>query len=353
MTISAVLLIAAVLAVLVIRADAAPERKAGTSTRVSTAPVTTGNMVATTNARATLHYSGERALTAAPSGVVTALPSVGAVIAPGGTLYRVNNAPVILLRGSLPAWRSFETGMQPGEDVRQLEQNLGTLGMFRGDPDVTFTKATAAAVSTWQKSLGVERTGRLDRTAILFADHDLRAAQATAVVGAEVAAGATLYTVSATTKIVDLDLRLADQQLAVVGAGVGITLPDGTTTPGLIESVGEPVERGGDDRAAEDASATFVLPVTVTVADQAAVGAFSRASVSVQFTSALADGVLTVPVEALVATDATSFAVETPGAAGDGSARRIPVTIGAFASGRVQISGEGIREGLAVVVPAS
>jgi peptidoglycan hydrolase-like protein with peptidoglycan-binding domain len=348
-----VVVIAAVLAVLVIRGTAAPDSTAAPAVPMSTDAVTTGDMVSATNARATLHYAQEAPLLAAPGGVVTALPTVGSVIAAGGTLYRVDNRPVVLLRGTLPAWRAFETGMSVGEDVRQLEQNLAALGVFRGPVDATFTAATAAAISSWQKSLGVERTGRLDRGAILFSDHDLRVAHATAALGADVGAGTELYRVSATDKIVDLDLRLADQQLAVVGNPIGITLPDGTTTTGSIATVGEPLEREADaaEGGATGASGTFVVPVTVTLADQAAVAAFPRATVTVQFSSTLAEGVLTVPVEALVASDATSFAVETPGEAPGDAARRIPVVLGAFASGRVQVTGAGIREGLPVVVP--
>jgi peptidoglycan hydrolase-like protein with peptidoglycan-binding domain len=347
------LVIAAAIAALVVVAPGSPAPAADAPRSLPTVPVTTGDMVSATNARATLHYAQERPLVAARGGVLTALPAPGAVVAPGGVLYRLDNVPVVLLRGSLPAWRPFEAGMPAGEDVRQLEQGLAALGVFRGAADATFSAPTATAISAWQKALGVERTGRLDRTAILFSDHDLRVAGATAALGADVAAGTELYRASADAKVVDLDLRLGDQQLAVIGAGVGITLPDGTTTPGSITAVGEPLERASADGATDAAAATFVVPVTVAVTDQAAVAAFPRASVTVQFSSTLAAGVLTVPVEALIALDASSFAVETPASGANDATRRIPVTIGAFASGRVQVSGEGIREGLPVVVPGS
>jgi peptidoglycan hydrolase-like protein with peptidoglycan-binding domain len=338
---------------LYLRGATEPAPAVAAAPALPTVPVTTGDMVQATSARGTLHHAQEATVGAAAAGVVTALPAAGSVIAPGGTLYRVDERPVVLLRGALPAWRAFEAGMTPGEDVRQLEENLIALGVLRGEADARFTRATATAVSAWQQALGVERTGRLERTAVLFADHDLRVAQVTAALGAEVGPGVPLYTVSSTTKVVDLDLRLSDQQLAVVGTPVGLTLPDGTTTTGTVAAVGEPVERGGDD-AAQGASsgATFVVPVTVAVTDQAAVGAVGRATVTVQFSSTLADDVLTVPVEALVATDATSFAVETPEGADDGAVRTLPVTVGAFAAGRVQVTGDGVREGLAVVVPA-
>jgi hypothetical protein len=350
------LVVGAIITTQLIAGTVVKEPTAQSRAALTTAPVTTGNMVSATNAAATLHYSQESPLASGPGGVVTALPPTGSVVAPGGILYEVDDHPVMLLRGSLPAWRTFELGMTDGDDVLQLEQNLTALGVpFTGDVDSKFTAATAKAISAWQKGLGVEQTGTLDRTAILFIDHDLRISQQTAALGATVAVGTELYRVSATDKVVDLDLRLADQQLAVIGSTVGITLPDGTSTSGSIAAVGDPLERGSKD-ASTDAStaagATFVVPVTVTLADQAAVTAFPRASVSVQFSSTLAENALTVPVEALVATGADSFAVKTPDGAGDEAVRTIPVTVGAFATGRVQITGDGIRDGLKVVVPA-
>lgn len=349
-----VLVIAAVVAALLLRGTPAPTPTDQTAARMTTVPVTTGDMVSTITARATLHHSQEGSLVTSSGGVVTALPAAGTVITPGTALYRINDLPVVLLRGALPAWRPFEAGMSPGDDVRQLEQNLTDLGMFQGKVDGTFTQATADSINAWQKTLGVERTGKLDRSAIVFSNHDLRIAQVTATLGAEITGGTELYRTSATDKVVDLDLRLADQQLAVVGSEVRLALPDGTATAGSVAGVGDPVERdAGDGAASTDTAGTFVVPVTVTVPDQAALGAFPRASVTVQFSSTLANDALTVPVEALVATDATTFAVQVPSDDPGEVVQRIPVSVGAFASGRVQISGDGIREGLTVVVPES
>ena len=50
----------------------------------------------------------------------------------GSTLYRVDNLPVVLMTGPLPAWRSFSAGMSDGPDVAQLESNLIALGDARG-----------------------------------------------------------------------------------------------------------------------------------------------------------------------------------------------------------------------------
>jgi multidrug efflux pump subunit AcrA (membrane-fusion protein) len=53
-----------------------------------------------------------------------------------------------------------------------------------------------------------------------------------------------------------------------------------------------------------------------------------------------------VPITALVATAAGSYAVELAG-----SHRLVPVTVGAFADDWVQVEGSGLTPGMRVVVP--
>ena len=65
---------------------------------------------------------------------------------------------------------------------------------------------------------------------------------------------------------------------------------------------------------------------------------------SVNFAQASAKNVLSVPVTALVATSGSSYAVQEANA----SRKLIPVTVGLFAAGYVQISGSGIYPGLEV-----
>jgi len=62
--------------------------------------------------------------------------------------------------------------------------------------------------------------------------------------------------------------------------------------------------------------------------------------------------VLTVPVDALVPISENEFAVELPRTTSSAKRTLVPVTVGAFASGMVEISGDGIVDGLSVVVPA-
>ena len=311
-----------------------------------TVAVTRGSMIAETNVPGTLQYATRRPITAGPAGVVTELPTPGAAIGVGGVLYRVDTRPVILLSGALPAWRDFATGMDDGEDVRQLEQNLLAFGVFDADPDTRFTWYTAEAIERWQAALGLEETGTLERAMIVFSDQDLRVDTVESRVGAEVGAGTALYQATGSRVVVDLNVKSSDRQLAVVGAATTVVLPDGTRIEGVVETVGAPVSTTTDNKS------TVSLPVRVSLADQPAVAGLVLAPVTVAFASAMREDVLTVPVDALVPVDESRFAVEVPGSSADGKRSLLPVTVGAFASGMVEVSGTGIVEGLRVVVPA-
>jgi multidrug efflux pump subunit AcrA (membrane-fusion protein) len=88
--------------------------------------------------------------------------------------------------------------------------------------------------------------------------------------------------------------------------------------------------------------------VSIDIADQAALGGLEVASVDVEFMSESRKDVLSVPIEALLARPEGGFAVEV---VSGGSSKLMPVTTGLFASGRVEIRGEGIAEGMRVGVP--
>ena len=60
-------------------------------------------------------------------GTYTELPAGGRVISQGHVLYRVNNAPVVLLYGATPAYRTLSAGAT-GPDVAELNADLVALG---------------------------------------------------------------------------------------------------------------------------------------------------------------------------------------------------------------------------------
>ena len=55
----------------------------------------------------TLGYAPSPPLVNHLGGTYTALVATGAVVAPGQTLYRVDNEPVVFMAGTVPAWRPF------------------------------------------------------------------------------------------------------------------------------------------------------------------------------------------------------------------------------------------------------
>jgi hypothetical protein len=60
-------------------------------------------------------------------GTYTKLPEDGAKADCGDVIYRVDDNPVLLLRGAIPAYRDLHVGDE-GNDVRQLNRNLHKLG---------------------------------------------------------------------------------------------------------------------------------------------------------------------------------------------------------------------------------
>jgi len=306
--------------------------------------VVRGDLQGSTTAQGTLRFADPRSTQSARAGIVTSLPDAGSVVSPGDRLYAVDNVPVFLLGGKLPAWRDFTAGMSDGPDVKQLEENLRALGYLDVEPDETFTWYTTEAIMDWQEANDLDRTGRLTLGSVLFTAGDLRIGTLTAGVGSQVAPGAELFEVTGTSQVVSMDMRLDDQQLAVIGNPVTVRLPGGKETTGKITSVGTPTE-------SEDSTGQMqtVIPVVVSLDSTKEAAAFQEAAVTVDIPSERRKDVLSVPVGALIAITPEQFGIEIVGS--DGATYQVPVTTGLFAGGRVEISGDEVEAGQRVVVP--
>ncbi len=314
-----------------------------------TATVTRQDLVARTEMDGTLGYSGQLSVLGHLQGTVTALPAVGTVIERGQSLYSVENRPVLLLYGDLPAWRSLVAGMSAGPDVRQLEQSLVAMGHATEAEltvDETFTPATAAAVKRWQKALGVEQTGSVELGQAVFLPGAIRVAEVKAEKGGSAAPGSPVFTGSTTTRVVNVDLEASKQSLVKVGDKVEVKLPGGRTTTGVVASVGSVAQTKGQGESAKQ-----VISVTVTLDDPSATGSLDQAPVRVGVTSDSRKGVLAVPVNALLALAEGGYGVRVLD--GSPTGRIVAVQTGLFARGQVEVSGDGLVEGLSVEVPAS
>ncbi|PJJ70817.1 multidrug efflux pump subunit AcrA (membrane-fusion protein) [Diaminobutyricimonas aerilata] len=310
----------------------------------ATAEVTRQTLVDAQRVDGELGYGSPFTLSAAAAGTVTEVPATGTVVERGQALYRIDDDPIVLLYGTLPAYRPLARGDE-GADVQQLEQNLAALGYTGFDVDTEYTRATATAVEQWQEDLGREQTGIVDPAAVRFADGAVRVGAREAGVGDRVQPGATVYTATGLTRTVTVELDVDDERLAVAGNAVTVTLPDGTTFEGSIASVSSEIEAG----EGPEAEPTTVLVVEVVPVEGADLGALDTASVEVDFTAETREGVLAVPVAALLALAEGGYALEV---VTDGGTQLVAVTTGLFADGLVEVSGEGVTEGTVVGVPS-
>ncbi|MFZ4895554.1 peptidoglycan-binding protein [Plantibacter sp. Mn2098] len=337
---------AAAVATTAAQANAAPE-KPHSSIKTGTTKIQKGTLSGATQVTGTLDYANQRKIGGGTGGTVTATPAPGATVGLGGGLFSVDNVPVLLLHGNLPAWRAFGLGMEDGPDVLQLEQSLAALGYFDREPDDEFAESTERAIKKWQKALGLEQTGRLELGSVVFMAGDVRVASVDSAVGTAVGPGANVISVTSLDKRIDVDLKLSDQRLGVVGAKVDVRLPGGATTTGTVTEVGVPTEKESNGQK------SVTIPVTIALDDPAAAADLQRATVTVGFPTEKRENVLFVPVEALLALDSKTFGIELAGKGKNGAGKKVPVTTGLFADGMVEISGDGIAEGDDVVVPGS
>jgi hypothetical protein len=300
----------------------------------------------------TLGYSGSSTVLARAQGTVTWLPKVGQVIHDGQVLYRVDQVPVVLLYGPIPAYRPLAEGeTAAGGDVAQLNHDLVALGYVDASqvdaPWDQFTWATRVGVEKLQAHLGVEQTGELSLGDVVFLPSAARVTTLQADLGAP-ATGPVLSTSSTIrTVTVSLDPDLASQVKA--GDRVTITLPDGLTTPGRVSSVGTVATVQSNDPGGPDGGPT--MPVHIRPTHSKATGSLDQALVEVAITDRTVHDVLAVPVTALLARSGSGYAVEV--VAGDGTHHLVQVTPGLFddVAGMVLVSGPGLRAGQRVVVP--
>ena len=280
------------------------------------------------------------------NGTITDLPAVGDVIGRGDELYSVDDRPVILLYGSLPAYRALSPGTE-GADVEQFEKNLSELGYDGFTVDDEYTGATATAVKEWQEDLGLEETGLVDLGRVAYHPDEIRVDTVEVALGDPAGPGAPVLTYTGLDKVVTVEVELTYQELVVVGDPVTITLPDGTEAAGTV-TVSETVVAEGDG-SDPNAESETVLEVTVAADDSGVFDGLDQATVDVGFAGDSAEDVLTVPVEALLGLAEGGYGLEI---ASGSSTEIVAVETGLFADGYVEVSGEGLEAGQSVVVPS-
>jgi len=302
-----------------------------------------------------LGYTGAYTVLGRSSGLVTTLPTVGQVIHQGQVLYRVDQSPVVLLYGTVPAYRDLALGAtteaRTGADLAQLNHDLVSLGFvnkaYVDSGWGVFNWATRLGVEKLQDHLGVEQTGKLLLGDVVFLPTAARVTSVQASLGAP--ATGPILRASSTTPTITVPLQADLQSEIKAGNRVTITLPDGRTTPGRVASVATVAsgDQGGQG------GPTPTVPVHIRPTRPAAIGSLDQAPVTVTITQQKLHDVLAVNVTALLARTGDGYAVEVVN--GDGTHHLVKVTPGLFddVAGLVQVSGSGLSAGQRVVVPGN
>lgn len=332
---------------------AAPSPRATGPAGLTTVPVVRTTVRQVDQVSGTLGYAGSWSVVNQLSGTVTAVPAAGVVLRAGQVAYEVDGAPVVLLAGARPAWRSFEPGMGDGPDVAELEQNLRRLGF---DPDHAmtvdqhFTASTSAAIERFQAARHLPVTGMLELGRVAFVPYaGFRVTAVQAAPGATAEPGAPLLAGTSTGHVVTVALDPSMQRQVHVGDTVTVTVAStAASMAGVVSAVSGVATPGGQGGSGQAAAPT--VAVTVRLRDGAAAGRVDQAPVQVAITDQQHAGVLAVPVTALLARPGGGYAITV---ANGGTTRDLPVAVGLFddATQLVEVSGAGLAAGENAVVP--
>jgi len=385
----AVLLVVVVAVVLVVVLSDGSSNNNGSGQTPSysgTATIQRRNLVSTDTESGTLSYANPQTAYNSLSGTITWLPAAGRVIKPGRALFDIDNEPVLLMNGTTPAYRNLTSSDTAGPDILELNRNLVALGYdpYTIEIDDEWQSATTDGVEALQKAQGWYESGTLTLGQIDFLPGTQLVATVVGTLGSAVTGGTSataattapasshghgnagagassgaggsateILTTNSTQLVVTVDLNASLQSEAALGERVAVEMPDGSTVGGKVTAVsavaqssgsGDDGDNGSGSGGNGDSGASATVPVTITLDKRAKGAGLDQASVSVSFTQAKANNVLSVPVTALIATAGQKFAVQEAVA----PYKLIPVTSGLFAAGDVQISGPGIYQGLKV-----
>ncbi|AXB47485.1 efflux RND transporter periplasmic adaptor subunit [Amycolatopsis albispora] len=310
---------------------------------VPTADVAVRDLTRTEKLSGVVAYQDMRELSTAQSGVITELPSPGTDLASGDVLMRINDKPVVLLNGAVPAWRDLKAGVTDGPDVHQLESALLALGFGKPSasyPDDDWSQKTTDAVKQLQKKIGAEDDGVLSLGEVVFTEGNVHIAKLNAHEGGMTSPSAPVLTVQSTDRVVTVDLEPLDRDLVEVGKAVEVELPSGGQAPGKIESVSTTLETNADGKG--------VFKVTIALDDPGQVSGLALAPVTVHYVATVAQQALSVPVSSVIGLPGGGNAVVV--VAPDGTSKQVPVQLGEWGDGFVQVTGE-LPAGTKVEVP--
>lgn len=277
-----------------------------------------------------------RTVAVAPtSGTVTEVGvESGSSVAAGAVLFRLDERPVVLAHGEVPAFRGLARG-DSGRDVAQLQGLLRVGGFLSGGTDGSFDARTARAVRAWQRALGVDPTGEVRAGDLVFAPE----VPARVVLGEDVLVGGRLDEGAATVQVVPDDPGFAttvDDTSVVPREGSPVVVRYLDHVWSAVVGTALPAEAG---RAATGLVLVGPAGGPVCGADCAVLPLEpSAGSLTAEVEIVPAASGPVVPVAALGQDAAGGFVVSTP----DGE--RIPVTVRVTDGSRAVVDGVSVGQ---------
>ena len=186
-------------------------------------------------------------------GTYTKLPAEGDKVDCGDVLYRVDDDPVAMLCGTVPAYRDLGRG-DAGNDVRQLNRNLHELGYDADPGDSEFTWETEEALTELQGGKGFDETGALDVDDAVFLPKSARIAKVTGQLGGLAGPGGQVAQATSDTLEVQVQLEASQQGEVKKGDRAQITLPGNRSVTGMVDRLGRVARTAGNDSDAGDAT---------------------------------------------------------------------------------------------------
>ena len=277
-------------------------------------------------------------------GMYTALPEAGDKVGCGGVLYRVDDRPVLLLCGTMPAYRALHEGAK-GRDVRQLNRNLHVRGAGNAFTAQDGAGARAAPAPQGRSTHRQARARRRGLPARGGPDRQGdRRARRTRPAGRSGRCSATSDTLH-----VRVDLDPSQQGEVKQGDRAQMTLPGNTSVTGKVAGFGRVAQ------APQGRTVQLPRPRRARVHQPRRPGQgrrLERAPVQVDIMTKGVESALSVPVTALVGKAGGGLAVEVVRAGGQ--RELVAVRVGLFDT-RTGASRSRARfvEGEHVVVPSS
>ena len=277
------------------------------------------------------------------------------------------SSATVLMFGDMPAWRELREGVGPGQDIVQLKQNLillsyGSIESLLANQD--FDTSTSDAVKQMQADLGLTVTGHITLGDLVFlpgpsiANYSLplphlgigvnpgnALVTLTPIESIEttMASGGAISIISKSLQRVQASIEVSNQDLIDIGSKVNIELPDESVIVGTVREIGKIAVIPEANQAGEP-----YLEVSVSLDGGVTLPEWTGAPVIVSITKEVAQNVLAAPVTSLLALLGGGYALEV---LDQGSTKLVPVEVGIYADGWVEVDGSGLEPGIEVIVP--